>query len=114
MPRATLKLLLLAVGAFMLAGCVSHCCRRYDSVELVSPAPQYSDSVPVGYAQCTVVPAGWRGTYWMPEHRICRYVAHRETVWVGSYWRCESYQAQTGCQDWRWIPGHWTASTVLY
>lgn len=118
MSRALWKFLLVIAGIFALAGCATHyyCCTTYGSVVLVPPRPMEAAYVPQGYVQCMNVPAGWHGTYWMPEHKVCQYQREEKVVvWVGSYWRCDSYRASAGvCTDWRWMPGHWAERTVLF
>lgn len=80
------------------------------------PAPKESVVIPVGYANCFTIKAGWYLDTWVAEHNVCQYSNSPEGVaWVEGYWACNKYDLVTGtCTNWEWKGGHWEKTLTIY
>ena len=89
------------------------------------PAPKEVVTVPAGFVNCFVVPAGWNyNNVWVAEHKVCQYTpttggAVQGDAWVDGYWACtKSVPGQeptkANCTAWDWRSGHWVKTLEVY
>lgn len=117
--KFSLVLIVLVVGG-LLSGCQTTNLQPKTAIhvtKIVSDVPPDKEIVlaPKGPRKCVHAPASWDNGAWVPAHKVCYYQhAQGKTIWVGGYWHCSVYNMSNTCDDWNWVPAHWSKTMVIY
>jgi hypothetical protein len=118
MLRTIFLLFSMLLTGGLLTACQPHIPQASVHVDkIVSDVPPDKEIVvaPNGPRKCVHAPATWNNGVWVPAHKVC-YYRHMKghTTWVAGYWHCGVYNTSNTCDDWTWVPAHWSKTTIIY